>query len=598
MPFDGITIHALCPELENSLINSRVDKIHQPEKDELVFSIHHPQSGNLKLLISANARWARMHLREGKSKNPAAPSGFCMLLRKYLEGGKIKSIKQLGWERIVHITIEALNDFREWRTLTLICEFMGKHSNIILVNPETGIIVDAIKKYSHELSSYREVLPGNAYVYPPEQSKIDVTQTDRDKFCAAIWENENSSLFQALFNSCAGFSPFAAREFCYHALLDPYSPADQCGPSDIYKLLRIIQETVRNIEDGSEPASVLYAGKKPEDVAGYSVNSHSAGGKAVYFSSASEACTVFFTKRMEITRLESIKNNLTRNIKDHLQKAHRKKFLQSSDLAQAEKNMSYRVWGELLTAYAHQIQKGEPRVILSDFYTSEPVEITLAPHLTPMQNAQKFFKIYNKSVKTIKNLEKLSLQTQANIEYLDSVLLALEQAETIPQLEEIIEELEKENFIKVKNRGNIKKKHAEPLVSKSSPRRFISAEGWEILVGRNNRQNDLLTLKTAGRHDLWLHVKNQAGTHVIIKNPSSVQDLAHIPNRTLETAAALAAYYSKASQAEKVEVDYTWRKNVHKPAGFRPGLVIYTDYRTIIANPQSIITSGLLETEF
>jgi predicted ribosome quality control (RQC) complex YloA/Tae2 family protein len=239
MPFDGLVIRALAKELNNDLIDARIDKIHQPEKDELVFSIRQAKAGTVKLVISANPRWARFHISTEKKVNPSQPSAFCMLLRKYLEGGKIKEVKQNGMERIVHIRIEALNDFREWQDKLLICEFMGRHSNIILINPATGLIIDSIKKVSSEVSSYREVLPGKEYLSPPSQGKLDPGHTDYESFAAAMWrQEETTSASTALFNIYTGISPFSAREICRAAHTDDSLTVEECGE---FELSRIYQ---------------------------------------------------------------------------------------------------------------------------------------------------------------------------------------------------------------------------------------------------------------------------------------------------------------------------------------------------------------------
>lgn len=591
MPFDGLTIRGLCRELNQLLYNTRIDKIHQPEKDELLFSLRRPGSGTFRLLISANARWARLQLTAEKSPNPPAPPAFCMFLRKHLEGGKIKSIFQKDFDRIIHIQIEALDDFGEWRDKLLICEFMGRHSNIILVNPETGVIMEAIKKYGSDLSSFREVLPGKEYLQPPGQGKLNPLTAGYEDFTASIYgQNYDTALSEAFFNTFSGLSPFSCREICSRAGLNPSQPLDQCGSYELQTIYQCLQHILQDLDNGRIRPEIVYIKNHPQEFAPYPISSWPEA-KRVYFPGLIEACQRYFDDRLGIARLDSMKANLSRHIKDCLGRAYRKRFHQEGDLHQAEENKKYQLWGELLTSYAHQLVKGQSSARLDDFYSGQPVEINLDPRFTPIQNAQRYFKIYNKSTRTIKKLHRFMVETGQEIDYLESVLLTIDQAESYGQLQEIIEELEKEDFIKEKG----KPRRTAP--DRSQPRRFLSSDGLEILVGRNNRQNDLLSLKLAERCDLWLHTKDVPGTHVIVKLPPQMDTIFKVPDRTLEEAAALAARFSKAAESEKVAVDYTFRYNVKKPGGARPGMVIYDNYWTIMVNPGSIDPEKLMQNE-
>jgi predicted ribosome quality control (RQC) complex YloA/Tae2 family protein len=248
MPFDGLTIRALTQELNNDLTGARIDKIYQPEKDELNLVIRQPKLGNIRLLLSANARWARLHISTYKPINPPTPSSLCMLLRKYLEGGKITSIEQVDFERIIHIYIEALDDFREWKAKLLICEFMGKHSNIILVNPENNLIIDAIKKYGSDLSSYREVLPGQEYLSPPSQNKLNILSTNFELFAQNMWQQEDSTIATAVFKVLSGISPFSAQHICILAGINPDMPVDECGEFEFSQVFSYIKKLITTIE--------------------------------------------------------------------------------------------------------------------------------------------------------------------------------------------------------------------------------------------------------------------------------------------------------------------------------------------------------------
>lgn len=588
MPFDGLTVHRLCLELTNLFANSRIDKIHQPEKDEIILTVRSPGCGSSRLLISANARWARMHITGRKIVNPPNPPAFCMLLRKHLEGGKIKRISQVDFDRIVHIEIEALDEFREWRPRILICEFMGKHSNIILVNPESNNIIDAIKKYNSEVSSFREVLPGKTYLRPPEQGKLNPLEASYDDFADLMYRGgENIELARSLFRCFSGFSPFSCRESCVQAGLDPDMPLEHCGEYELSTLYQQIKKLLQQLREPLLQSEVVYKQNYPLEFAPYPIHSLAVG-KRECFNSIMEACQSYFDARIDIARLDSAKANVYKHIRDILDKFWRKKFFQEGDLKQAQENERYRLWGELLTAYAYRIEKGQKTVSLEDFYSGEKVDIELDPRLNAIQNAQRFFKIYNKSTKTIKHLETLMSRNQNEIDYLESVLVAIEQAESPLDLEEITEELEKEHYFK----GKTKKGKAS--ITHSQPRRYISSDGYPILVGRNNRQNDFLTIKQAEKNDLWLHTKEVPGTHVIVKLPPRITSIHEVPDATLLEAAALAAHFSKASEADKVAVDYTFRSNVKKPGGSRPGMVVYESYWTVMVNPRSIDPERLL----
>ncbi len=593
MPFDGLAIRAISRELNALLVDSRIDKIYQPEKDELVFSLRRPRGGTLRLVISANPKWARIHITEQRKPNPSQPTAFCMLLRKYLEGGKIKEIKQIGMERIIRIRIEALNDFREWQDKVLFCEFMGRHSNIILVNPESGLILDAIKRVSSEISSLREVLPGKEYVVPPGQGKLEPEMVDNQAFSTALWQqDENMVAANALFNICTGLSQFSAKQICLAAGLNEDIMIGECGEYELNRLYTLVRNNITNIDEGEYSATVQFRKSNPLDLSPFLPIHIAAPITAKPYASMNEACEEYYGQKLSQLRLQSMQDNLSRKIGEHLTKAYRKKQFQEADLNQAAEKDIYKNWGELLTSYAHRFKKGDHFALVPDFDTGEEIELPLDVRYTPIQNAQRFFKIYNKSQGTRKHLVRMMAETQHVIDYLESVLVAVKQSENHAEIEEIIEELEKEHYLKsAPVRG--KKK---PV--RSSPRQFISSDGLEIRVGRNNYQNDRLTLKESQKMDLWLHTQKIPGSHVIVSLPPHMTSINQIPDRTLEEAAALAAHFSQASTAAKVPVDYTFRHNVKKPGGARPGMVIYDNYWTIMAVPSEEKLQHLAPREF
>lgn len=587
MPFDGFAVAAAAAELNQILAKGRIDKIHQPEKDELVFTIRLAQ-GSIRLQISANARWARIHTTETRRPNPANPPSFCMLLRKYLEGGKILSVRQVDFERIIHIDIEALDDFREWTTKRLICEFMGRHSNIILVHPEQNVIIDAIKRYGSDVSSYREVLPGKTYIDPPTQNKVSPLESSYEQFTQLMWaEDEAADLSNALFHRYTGVSPFAAREICLMEGLSPNLPVAQCGEYEFSKIYEAVRRLADEASRGISYPSVIYRLGVPQEFSAYPL----ASGDVRRFDTMNQACDRFYTQKLDYLRLESWKTNLGRDIKTVLDKAYKKRFFQEGDIHQATEHEKFKTWGELITAYAYQLEKGMLEAHLEDYQRGGEVVVPLDPRYTPIQNAQKYFKVYNKSRKTLVHLSSLMAENQAEIDYLESVLVSIQQAESTGDMEDIADELEKGKP------GKDKRKKGTGTGPRSTPRRFISSDGLEILVGRNNRQNDNLTLKTSDPGDLWLHTKNIPGTHVIIRLPRTMKTIHDVPDATLEEAALLAGHFSKARESEKVEVDYTFRSQVRKPGGAKPGMVIYDNYWTLVVNPREDRVEKLLTSE-
>jgi predicted ribosome quality control (RQC) complex YloA/Tae2 family protein len=583
MPFDGFTIKALTQEL-STLGNARIDKIHQPERDELVLSIRNFNSGHVKLVISANPRWSRLHLTSARKTNPSSPPSFCMMLRKVLEGGKIRSFKQIQFERIVHIAVEALDDFGDWKEKILVCEFMGKHSNIILVNPENNLIIDAIKKYGHDVSSYREVLPGKPYVAPPGQDKLDPLAITFADFCNKMWQ-QTGTVSDAIYKVLMGISPFSARQICIKSGINADLPVDQCGDYELSAVINCVNRLMQTCADNTE-AGITFDNNRPVEYAPYTIENTS---DFRTFSSINETCDHFFTLRLNQARIESQKTNLSRQVRIILDKAYKKLMLQQGDFNSAQDKEQFREWGELITTYAHQITKGETQALLMNYYTDEQVVIPLEARYTPIENAQRYFKTYNKSKRAIKHLEQLIKNNRAEIDYLESVMELIRQAETVSDIDDIVSELENSGFLKKRAGRSVK---SEP---KTQPRHFLSSDGLDILVGRNNHQNDRLTLKQSDRHDLWLHAKNIPGTHVIVRLPIVFKNIEDVPDKTLEEAASLAACFSKASDAPKVPVDYTFRANVRKPAGSKPGMVIYDNYWTIMVNPQSEAVRQFLE---
>lgn len=584
MPFDGLTINHLVRELNNQLSGQRIEKVYQPEKDQLTLVVRQ-KKGSSRLIISINPRWGRMHLSQERRENPTQPTAFCMLLRKHLDGARILEFTQKDFDRIVWIKMEALNDLMEWQEKILVCEFTGKNSNVVLIDPLKNTILDGLKRYGHELSSHREVQPGIEYVAPPSQNKLNPTECDYETFCRVLWsENHTSTVSASLFRTMNGFSPVTCREICNLTGTPPDLPVGECGDYEMSRLYNTISQLV------AEMTPTMAIGVKgPEE---YFTFTPAYQDEKEYFAcdSINMAMDRFYTFKMAQARLESLRTNIGRNVKTLLDKAYKKLFFQEGDLEQAQKSDSLRLYGELLTTYGYQIAKGQTRAVLPNFDGQGETEIELLPYLTPQQNAQRYFKQYAKAKKAINRLEEFIRHNRQEIEYLESVQVSLEKAPTIEDIEEIIYELEEQGLAK----SNSRTKSRRPAAA-ASPRHFMSTDGLSIRVGKNNRQNDTLTLKTSRKTDLWLHAQGYAGAHVILELPSTINSIDDVPISSLEEAAILAGYYSRGKDAEKVAVDYTFRSRVKKPRNARPGMVIYDNYWTIYVNPSDKRLSSILK---
>ncbi len=586
MPFDGTTISCLTKELNQLLVGQRIDKIFQPEKDELTLIVR-GKKGSHRLTISINARWGRMYISQERRENPLQPSAFCMLLRKHLEGAKITGFAQQSFDRIVHLKVEALNDFMEWQEKILVCEFTGKYSNVVLIDPEKNTIIDGMKRYGSELSSFREIQPGTDYVPPPTQDKLIPGDFDYSTFYNRLWSQESSdSLARALFRAITGLSLQTSTELCRLADIDPEIPVGECGDYELSRLYSVISD----LESLPGSPTVSVGSEGLED---YFIFSPTAlpNRTLLTFPTINEALDHFYLTKMTQTRLESIRSNISRNVKGRLNKAYRKLMYQEDDLHQAQKSDLLRIKGELLTTYGFQIKKGDTKVILPNFDGNGETEMELLPYLTPQENAQRYFKQYAKARTARIRLTEFIQQNREEILYLESIAVALEKADSINEIEEVVEELAEQGYM----RNKLSKKKAR--ATKSPPRRFATSEGLTVLVGRNNLQNDQLTLKLSRKNDIWLHTQGYAGTHVILQPDPPLQDIDQVPVASLEEAAILAAYYSKGKEADKVPIDYTFRSNVKKPRGARPGMVIYDNYWTINVNPSDSRLQSLLKSQ-
>lgn len=590
MPFDGITIAAVVRELDVQLAGSRIERVHQPEREVLVLSVR-GHGASHRLVISANPRWNRLHVTTQRLPNPQRPPLFCTVLRKHLEGGRLQAVTQDGWERVVRFRVQAMNDFMEWQERELVCEFTGKHANIILVDPATGLIVDAMKRYG-DSAGYREVAPGHPYVGPPPQDKLDVTAADEVELARRVWNCPDATLARALFTACAGFSPFAARQACLLAGIDPDTESGQCGAWEMSAVLAQCRRMAEQARSGTARGVVVCRGGEAVDFAAYPVQPESTDVSVCERESAGEAVAFFFTRALARMQMESTRANLLRRLRQDQARLQRRSDLLREDLAQAAEGARWRTWGELLTAYAHRVPRGAEAVELEDFVDGSPLLIPLLPHLSVIDNAQRYFRLYAKARAALEHAASRLAATEAELAYLQSVATMAEQADSAEEFEEILLELEREGYVKTGG-----KTRRAGTGSPRPPRRFFSSNGTEILVGRNNLGNDRLTLRLAREGDLWLHASGIPGAHVILRLDSNAASMDAVPDADLEEAALLAAYFSQGRSGGKVSVDYTFRRSVRKPAGARPGMVVYDPYWSLLVDTSDARLARLLAQE-
>ncbi|CAA7602839.1 Domain of unknown function DUF814 [Acididesulfobacillus acetoxydans] len=597
MALDGITLSYLTAELAPQLSGARIDKILQPEKDE-VHLVLRRRGTSLRLVLNTGSTGARLHLTGLSRKNPASPPMFCMILRKHLEGGKILALRQLGLERIVTLDIQNYNEYRDLATLHLTLEIMGKHSNLLLIDPETGLILDGIRRYSHALSRHREVLPGRPYLLPPSQGKLGAADEDsfRETLLADDLESKLRDILLARFD---GLGPELALEIVLASGLEHETRLGDCGEIDLVRLYQTYTRLGR--KQGTHPdPRIYYRFRGDHTPAAFTFVPYEQyeGLPCTVHSSLNETVARFFETRSGRNALAAQRGSLLKRVREIHSHLGKKLNIYEETLGSARTSFKYRLWGELLTANLYRIQPGMTQAEVEDYHEEgQPlVRIPLDPALNAIDNAQRYYKLYNKAKAALQKTEPLRQAALADLSYLDSVLLSLEQAENQADLEEIHNELVEQKYLSGKsltregkrNTGN--KKNGPEI----KPRSFRSSQGRTILVGKNNRQNDWLTLKKGRPEDLWLHVKNIPGSHVLIPLAGG-EDFPD--DSTLEEAAALAVYFSQARGSSLVPVDYTHVRQIKKPNSAKPGMVIYEQNWTLFVTPRQEVLDALLATE-
>lgn len=577
MAFDGTVIANIVHDMNRVLPGSRIYKIYQPEKDELLF-IFKNRKETLRLLISAGASLPLIYFTSENKKNPLTAPMFCMLLRKHISNGRIISVSQPGLERIVEIDIEHLNEMGDLCRKKLVVEIMGKHSNIIFLD-QSGMIIDSIKHISSQISSVREVLPGRQYTYPPSQEKIAIYDLDPDWYDQVLLKKP-VSIQKAVYGSLSGISPLLANELCYRAGIDGNDSAASVEGEKALALYGELSRLKTWLEDRKFTPNIIYQGNEPVEFASFRLLGQS-DREAVFFDSISEVLERYYAEKEVNTRIRQKSTDLRKVVGNAIERAAKKYDLQVKQLKDTEKREQYRIYGELLHTYGYEAAEGQKELTCINYYDGKEIRIPLDPQLSAMENAKKYFDRYNKLKRTHQALSGLVEETGQELAHLESVSNSLEIARDEADLSMIKEELTQYGYIRRHGQGK------KGSVSKSKPFHYLSSDGFHIYVGKNNFQNDELTFRFANGKDMWFHAKNMAGSHVIVKLETADQ----LPDRTYEEAARLAAYYSKGKNAPKVEIDYTERKNLKKPPQAKPGFVIYhTNYSMNIEPDISGIT--------
>ncbi len=587
MAFDSLVTGNIAAILNQTSAGARVMKVCQPDKNTVLLKLHHQANGKEQLLLSVHPQNCRIHLTTETYENPPHPAMFCMLLRKYLEGSRLKSFRQMGTDRLIEISFAATSEIGDPLQLALYLEIMGKHSNLILVNLAANLIIDSLKRVSHQTSRLREVLPGLVYQLPPQQNKARISALTEEAFQRLFLEQETDMpLAKILYQTIAGISPLTAKVILDQCNLEANISVDEMGAYEYGKIWQCLTslETAKN-QNTLIPILTMEKATGNQDYTVFHPEVFTDGANYTLEKAddTNQLLDRFFAQKEQGNLLEGRKRELLKIIATHIARVEKKLQIQKADLTNAYAGELYKEKGELITAYIYRIEKGMTEITLPSFYReNEEVIIALQPDLSPAENSRYYFKKYNKAKISQQQLAQQVTQNQSELDYLTSVYTLLEQCETLAEIAAVKEELQQEGYLKAKFiKGKPQNKKQTDILP---PRAFTSPDGYEVLVGRNNKQNDQLTLKIARKDDIWLHTKDIPGSHVIIRNPEHV---AETPESTLYFAANLAGFYSKARSSSQVPVDYTPVQYVKKPSGAKPGKVIFTNQKTIYITPET-----------
>ena len=577
---DGVSVAALVCELNSGLSGARVDKIQQTEDDELLISFYGGCGGGKKLRLTANSQVARVCFTEDRKKSPETAPLFCMLLRKHLSGARFKEAVQPDFERVIKLVFDGTDEFGDVCEKYLIAELMGRHSNVILVD-ETNKIVDSIKRIDFSVSSVRQVLPGLLYENPPSQDKANILTVSLNEIVEKLKQQDKGlKADRAVLGAFLGISPLISREIVYNAFGTTEIYMEQLDYSRLLDLAACCFEIFKKVSNKEFYPCYLIRNDtgKPFEFSAIKIKQYETAAEVVAQTSMSEAAENFYREKDKCERLARKSARLVKLVSNNLERCAKKLVTQNSELKDAQNMEKYKRYAELITANLYALKEGEKQAVVVDYYDPEMKEITITldERLSPANNAQKYFKKYNKAKVAADELTKQIKKTYAELDYLESVEEELIKAETEEDLLEIADELFEQGYLKRPKEQRKKKKEA------IRPQEFITDDGFVILVGKNNKQNDLLTLKLAKNSDLWFHTKDIHGSHVILRYEYGRE----FTDSAIVCAAKYAARFSKASASSNVPVDYTYVKYVKKPSGAAPGKVIYTNQKTINVKPE------------
>lgn len=568
MAIDGLFLHFIKEEIKEFAVGAKVDKLYLPTRHELVILLR-TRTQTRRLFVSVSGNAPRINFTRFTPENPANPPMLCMLLRKQLCGATVTDVRQLGYDRVLFIDFDATNEIGDRVKRTLVVEIMAQYSNCILLD-ENGVIIDALKRIDVSKSSFREILPQRTYELPPQQDKLNPEEATEEQILRKVLFFTDKKLSSAILSSVSGVSPLTAKEIAYRVTLsDP--EINKLSDGVKQRLLHELAVLRGYIENGAEPCYVVSDTGEPVEFSFMPLTSLSLRGKLVAEESLSDILDFFFVEREKLLRAKSKAEDLFKTVSNLIERTSKKINNLREELLQAEDAETKRIYAELINANLYSLQKGSSEYEVADYYNDyKMTKIPAAEHLSPAQNAQRYYKEYRKAQTAKKVLAQQTEAASADLEYLETVRDELSRAETERELNEIRTELSGAGFLKSKT-GTKNKKNA-PM----KPLEFISPNGSRVLVGRNNTQNDALTFKISSKNDIWFHAKKAPGSHVVLvcseKEPLS---------EDIEFAAGVAAWYSSVRERGSVEVDYTKVRNIKKPPASRPGFVIYHVYSTI-----------------
>lgn len=588
MALDGLVIHSLVDELSTKLVGGKVDKVHQPEDDEIVLYIRNNKE-NYKLVLSCSSSNPRVYIaNDYKKENPKKAPMLCMLFRKYIQSGNIVGISQVGFERIIKISVDSLDELKEKSTKDIYIEIMGRHSNIILTHSLDNKIIDSAKRIPTSISRVRQILPGITYELPPAQSKLNPLHNISNSDFIDSLKSYEGPIFKGIYSKFLGISPIISKEICYRANVNEKTAISDLSNSELNSLYNEFNNLFKDIRNNNYSPCIVVNEKidRVVDFSCISLNLYNEL-KFIIKDSMSTILEDYYKTKDIKDRIHQRASDLKKSISIKLERLYHKQEKQEEELKEAENADIYKVKGELLTAYIYMIQKGMESIEVQNFYDPnyENISIPLKKNLTPSENSQRYFKKYNKLKTAKKEITSQMSINKEEIDYLENILLNIENCENLAELQDIKDELISLGYSKTSGKLKSKKEIAKLT---TSPHEFISSDGVKILVGKNNKQNDHLTLRIADPDDIWMHTKNIPGSHVIIKCAGK-----EVSEQTIYEGAMLAAYFSKSKMSAQVPVDYTKKKHVKKPSGSKPGMVIYETNSTMYVTPTEEMVASL-----